>query len=724
MVQPTWEPSRSLRLGKAAGLIDLSILFFLLLPFLNPFGHLTVTVASKHYQATMSEWTIPTPASGVKALTLDQSGSCCWFVEYYTNKVGHFDPTTNTFKEWPIPSAGANPYDIAIVSNSASPSLWGTEFGTDRIFAFSPATDTFQEYSLPHANTGVGYISVEPAGLQVRVWFTETIKNVNGELIYDPTSGNATLYEDYFPLATGGGAYGVYAQSNSVWFAGFSALVRWDRATQQYSVWPLPDHGSAIGRSITVDPYGQAWYTQGTQNATSEDNFVGVLSSNSIIEEWKLASPGADPWRININQQSLQPWVAERSLGAGNGAVAVLANSSAANLVPTTPAIFPSGGTPTVLASESRIVSPTTSSIAPVTKVVPAVSGNQFREFPDGTGAPQDTVIDSRSNVWLSEPGTNKIAEISSLTQDFALSGAPPAISLAQAGSGLVSIVGSPVSGYHGIVSINALNIPQAMTIAPEASALNIPPGGENASIEFMINAGSNATPGSRTLAFEGNDGTFTHTTTILVTIANNSLGTIGKSKCLIATATDDSYLSGEVGLLRSFRDNILGTKTGSSFLAVFNSWYYSFSPKLSSYMSTDARTREVVRGALYPLLGALALSSIAYQALLPYHESAALVSGLVASCLIGCLYIGLPLGVMKRKFGIRLRLSQWLCFFSFLGGLGWLLVGLNLGSDDLLMVGSSATVLFTVWGSGLLTAEFIAYLKPVEKPTPMTTRV
>lgn len=158
--------------------------------------------------------------------------------------------------------------------------LWGTEFGASRIFAFWPRSGLFKEYSLPHAYSGVGCISVEPAtDDQTRVWSTETTRNVNGELVYDPTAVNAALYEDSFPAAVGGGAYAVYALANSVWFAGFSPLVRWDWISQQYTVWSLPTHGSALGRPIAIDANHDVWYTQGSSNATIDDNYVACYAA-------------------------------------------------------------------------------------------------------------------------------------------------------------------------------------------------------------------------------------------------------------------------------------------------------------------------------------------------------------------------------------------------------------------------------------------------------------
>ncbi|HYW01786.1 MAG TPA: hypothetical protein VE862_09960, partial [Candidatus Acidoferrum sp.] len=202
-----------------------------------PVGHAAgLPSGSQSNGTSLTEWTVPTPKSGPWALTLDTSGHCCWFLEYYGDKIVHFNPDNNSFQEWTIPTIQANPYSLTITTTGGSMLLWGTEFGADKIFSFSPSTGTFLEYALSlygSGSLGIGYISSEPTSTQTRVWFTETLNNVNDELILDPKSNNITLYQDLFPLPVGGGAFDLYAGSNSVWFAGISSIVRWDRSSQQ-----------------------------------------------------------------------------------------------------------------------------------------------------------------------------------------------------------------------------------------------------------------------------------------------------------------------------------------------------------------------------------------------------------------------------------------------------------------------------------------------------------
>jgi len=78
---------------------------------------------------------------------------------------------------------------------------------------------------------------------------------------------------------------------------------------------------------------------------------------------------------------------------------------------------------------------------------------------------------------------------------------------------------------------------------------------------------------------------------------------------CLIATAAFGSELSPQVQFLREIRDNtILQTESGTSFMAGFNQFYYSFSPAIADYERENPTFKEAVKFTLTPLLTSLTL--------------------------------------------------------------------------------------------------------------------
>lgn len=144
--------------------------------------------------------------------------------------------------------------------------------------------------------------------------------------------------------------------------------------------------------------------------------------------------------------------------------------------------------------------------------------------------------------------------------------------------------------------------------------------------------------------------------------------------------------------------------------MVVFNAWYYSFSPYVAGYLYGHNVERAVMKGALYPLIGILKLSSLTFSAASAFPELAALLSGLVASSLIGTFYMGLPLSLLRAKVrrlsgsNAQRTLERSLAVML-LGGVATLLVGEILGSPVLLMISSVTVVLSTLF----LSAAFIS---------------
>jgi hypothetical protein len=125
-----------------------------------------------------------------------------------------------------------------------------------------------------------------------------------------------------------------------------------------------------------------------------------------------------------------------------------------------------------------------------------------------------------------------------------------------------------------------------------------------------------------------------------------------GGGGCLIATAAFGSELSPQVQFLRDFRDSrILSTTAGSSFMNVFNTWYYSFSPYVADYERQQPWLQQIIKTAIYPLLGVLQISEKAYSSI--PGEFGALAAGAIASSLIGAIYFW-PLSIFFIRKRIR----------------------------------------------------------------------
>ena len=171
-------------------------------------------------------------------------------------------------------------------------------------------------------------------------------------------------------------------------------------------------------------------------------------------------------------------------------------------------------------------------------------------------------------------------------------------------------------------------------------------------------------------------------------------------SGCLIATAAFGSELAPQVQTLRNFRDGIaLNTLAGSSFMTVFNGWYYSFSPQVADFERGQPWLKEAVRVSIYPLLGILDLSTGVYDALAFNGEAAIVGAGLTASALIGLLYFA-PLSAVLALQGRRRQWNVGRAKYALAAAWAASLVMLGVGEISggaLLMAGTALLVLSAI---------------------------
>ena len=521
-------------------------------PFIQP-------VFAPSTAATLSEWTIPTANSGPYSIILDPSGNCCWFAESSANKIGHFDPASNTFQEWAIPTANSLPLGMAAATIASQTAIIGAEGNGNKVFVFFPATGIIKEYALPTASSFPEEVAIEPGGSgQTRAWFTEATRNAWGELVYDPTLPNAQIFEDTFPGAVGGIANGLYAGSGTIWFAGASALARFDRGSLQYQMFALPTHGSSHGAYLTLDSHGQIWYTQGVaNNAADANNYVGVLQNLNAFKDWQVPSVGADVRGIGMNPATQQPWFAEYAhAGSGAAKVAVLDPSTGGSITgvsPTTAAY--AGGVNTITPAVLGPIAPTTNSVGATSASNTGLTTGAFTEWAlNPTNGPHDMVVDSSGAVWIAESNGNMIAKLTLTQPDFSLNASPGSISIAQGASNSISITGSSLLGYSGAVTLSVTGpVPSGVTFSTfSTNPINIPSSG-SASSSVTVNVGPSVAVGPATITVSGTDGSITHTTSFVLTVTSGADFALSLSSPTLS-----------VGAGGSSTDTVTVTSTGS----------------------------------------------------------------------------------------------------------------------------------------------------------------
>jgi hypothetical protein len=115
---------------------------------------------------------------------------------------------------------------------------------------------------------------------------------------------------------------------------------------------------------------------------------------------------------------------------------------------------------------------------------------------------------------------------------------------------------------------------------------------------------------------------------------------------CLIATATYGSELAPQVQQLRELRDNqLLNTESGTSFMAYFNDFYYSFSPIIADYERENSVFREAVKIAITPMISSLSILNYVDMD----SEIEVLGYGISLIILNIGMYVGIPAIVIMR---------------------------------------------------------------------------
>jgi virginiamycin B lyase len=119
------------------------------------------------------KWTLyptPTADAGPRRGDVDVHDRY-WFAEYYSGKIGMFDPETKKIKEYeipPLPWSGA--YDLVVDKNGE---VWGGGEYNDNVVRLNPATGEVTTYQLPTLEMNIQRMDVDNSTKPISVWAGE-----------------------------------------------------------------------------------------------------------------------------------------------------------------------------------------------------------------------------------------------------------------------------------------------------------------------------------------------------------------------------------------------------------------------------------------------------------------------------------------------------------------------------------------------------------------------
>ena len=114
------------------------------------------------------------PTKGKPQRLLVDENNIVWFSERGGNKLGRFDPQTETFKEFDLPGPAASPYAIGMDRNKM---IWYASHEQDSIGRFDPKTGAVIEYPYPHSEISMREFFMDSQG---RMWYGSSVNNKIG----------------------------------------------------------------------------------------------------------------------------------------------------------------------------------------------------------------------------------------------------------------------------------------------------------------------------------------------------------------------------------------------------------------------------------------------------------------------------------------------------------------------------------------------------------------
>jgi virginiamycin B lyase len=139
----------------------------------------------------MTRYAVPTKDGLPRRIQIDSQG-IIWFGEYNRGKLGRFDPKTETFQEYDLPTGRlTHPYGLGV---DAKGDIWYASYYFDVLGRLDPATGKITQYPFPHSENTIRELFLDKEG---RMWYGSPSNNKVGyfyltdsRIAAPPRSGN------------------------------------------------------------------------------------------------------------------------------------------------------------------------------------------------------------------------------------------------------------------------------------------------------------------------------------------------------------------------------------------------------------------------------------------------------------------------------------------------------------------------------------------------------
>jgi streptogramin lyase len=568
--------------------------------------------ASKFY-----EWNIPTDGANPWGIALGpeiatDQGTFVWFTEAARAKIARLNPITGEFVEWPTLTAASEPLDIVIDRSRLI--VYFTEFNAKKIgklFYVGGVGWRMFEYALPAGSGNPRHIALDNDGI---VWFT---------------APGGTYEVGRFNPFKGGGAggeftmYSVPSSPNGitvdkdgfVWFTSWStwSICRLDWWKNQTNSWVIPSTGCNPAE-IVIDQDGSVFFTE---FATAK---IGkFVPGTGDFYEYPTPSAGSQPYGICIHSPGVIVFTEAQTNRLGR--LFQPANVGGGDTKTTTVNWVSHASTSTSAATTIC----TTTTIAPTTTTI-TTSVAYTTSTESAWSTTQSTITETKSILYTSSTSTSTQTSTSTTVTSTTTSTTTTKTSTSTETSTTTTTSSTTSTSTTTETSSSTTTVTYPTTeYFPTITSIAV--------VSWTSTSTSTIATTSQT--------TETTRVTVVTTYRTTVTSTPTTRQCIIASAAHGSELAPDVQFLRMFRDlSVQTTFAGGSFMNVFNAFYYSFSTSVASTIIQYPLLQSFVKILIYPLVGSLRLASAGSCALGFAPELAVISSGLLASVMIGIVYL------------------------------------------------------------------------------------
>jgi hypothetical protein len=209
----------------------------------------------------------------------------------------------------------------------------------------------------------------------------------------------------------------------------------------------------------------------------------------------------------------------------------------------------------------------------------------------------------------------------------------------------------SPITPVAGGVATSVLTITAASSASTGPFAVQVTGTSGSLSQTLTSNLVVQITPAVATTTSTSTSSSVVNSTSTTSSTSSTISALPLPANCPVSYAISGSELAPMAQRLRAFRDeSIMKTLPGRAFMMLFNSWYYSFSPHVASYVTMHQTQRTLLKDVMYPLIAVLYISYYAYLLMSPLSSDLGVIlAGVIAASLLGLIYLA-PIGYVTKR--------------------------------------------------------------------------